>query len=165
MAVTFRFDVNKIAEASHDASVILTPYDGPFLGVDCELLSASERSWKLGLAGDHIMAANNIGPVAVAHTEAKPTASIGGMNPREWRRLMEHFGSNVKTGFKMTWIISRPGLPVDLYEFYGCIMTGDAGEERNSGSLPTTSFEVLMTIPCLNGINLLMGLPYVPFLS
>jgi hypothetical protein len=71
--VKFTFDVNKIAEASHDANIIITP-EGPAennnaspAGVDCELRSASERSWNLALAGDHVMAANNIGPVAVAH--------------------------------------------------------------------------------------------------
>jgi hypothetical protein len=160
-AVKFTFDVNKIAEASHDANVIITPMEGPNTGVDCELRSASERSWNLALAGDHVMGANNIGPVAVAHTEAKPTASVGGMNPREWRRLVEFMG-RVTAGFKLTWIINRPGLTTDTYEFYGCIMTGDAGEERNTGSLPVTSFEVLITVPCLNGINLLTGERYDP---
>ncbi|MBK9263056.1 MAG: hypothetical protein IPM54_25040 [Polyangiaceae bacterium] len=153
--VTFSFDVNRIAEAPHDASVIIIPTGpGPKMGVACKLRSASERNFKLALAGDHIMAANNVGPVAVCHTEAKPQGGIGGLNPREWRRLVGHMGSMLR-GFDSRWIINRPGLPIDEYFFEGCIFTGDWGEERNSGSVPKTAGEFLITRAFLNGKDLL----------
>jgi hypothetical protein len=153
--VTFTFDVNRIAEAAQDAKVILIPRGpGPNEGVECELRSASERNFQLGLAGDHIMAANNVGPVAVAHTEAKPQGGINGVNPREFRRWVEFMGGILR-GFDQRWIINRPGLPVDVYDFEGCIATGDWGEERNAGSLPVTAGEFLITIVKLNGKNLL----------
>jgi hypothetical protein len=100
------------------------------------------------------MAANNVGPVAVAHTEAKPQGGLGGINPREFRRLAEHFGGMMRS-FNMSWVINRPGLPVDEYKFEGCIATGDWGEERNSGSLPVTAGEFLFVKAFLNGLDLL----------
>ncbi len=153
--VTFSFDTQRIAEAPHDASVLIIPTGlGPNQGVACRLRSASERNFKLALAGDHIMAANNVGPVAVCHTEAKPAGGIGGLNPREFRRLAEFMGSMIR-GFNQRWVINRPGLPVDEYFFEGCIFTGDWGEERNSGSLPKTAGEFLITRVFLNGRDLL----------
>jgi hypothetical protein len=154
-SVTVSFETNRIAEASQDAIVTIIPTGpGPNEGIGCVLRSMSERSFKLGLAGDHVMAANNVGPVAVAHTEAKPSGSIGGVNPREWRRLTEHMGGVLRS-FNMPWVISRPGLPTDEYLFEGCIFTGDFGEERNSGSLPVTAGEFLITRAFLNGRDLL----------
>lgn len=153
--VTFVFETNGVAEASHDCRIAITPLGpGPNDGVPCELKSLSERGYKLGLAGDHIMAANNVGPVAVVHTEAKPSGNFGGLNPREWRRLVGHFGGMLRP-FKMTWVIYRPGLPEDEYRFEGCIATGDWGEERNSGSMPVTAGEFLFTQIFLNGVDLL----------
>ncbi len=153
--VTVQFDVNRIAESSQDAIIEIIPTGpGPNEGVGIIIRSASERSFKLGLAGDHIMAANNIGPVAVAHTEAKPSGSMGGLAPREFRRVSEHMGGMLRS-FDQLWTISRPGLPTDIYKHEGCIFTGDWGEERNSGSLPVTAGEFLITIPNLNGKSLL----------
>lgn len=153
--ITFTFETNKIAESPHDAQVIIVPVGpGPNQDTACTLKSASERGFQLGLAGDHVMAANNVGPVAVAHTEAKPQGSLGGINPREFRRLTEFMGGIMRP-FDMRWIINRPGLPVDEYKFEGCIFTGDWGEERNTGSLPVTAGEFLITRAFLNGKDLL----------
>lgn len=153
--VTFTFETGGRGEASTDCSITITPRGtGPNENVDCMLRSASERSFSLGLAGDHIMAANNVGPVAVAHTEAKPQGSFGGLHPREWRRLIEFMGGALR-GFDCKWIINRPGLPVDTYEFIGCIATGDWGEERNTGSLPVSAGDFIFTKALLNGLDLL----------
>jgi len=155
MTISVAFESGRIAEASQDATIELIPTGpGPNEGVGIVIRSASERGFKLGLAGDHIMAANNVGPVAVAHTEAKPSGSFGGIAPREGRRVSEHFGGWLRS-FDQVWTISRPGLPVDVYKFEGCIFTGDWGEERNAGSLPVTAGEFLITRPYLNGKDLL----------
>lgn len=156
--VVFTLETSRRAESSQDASIIIVPTGvGPNVGIPCTIRSASTRSWKLGLAGDHVMAAASIGPIAVAHTEAKPTASVGDMDPREYRRLIEFMGG-VTRDFTMMWVINRPGLPMDMYEFEGCIMSGDGGEERAAGSLPKTSFDVLVTTVRLNGLDIINGI-------
>jgi hypothetical protein len=153
--VTFTFENGGRAEASTDCTVIWIPRGpGPNEGVECILRSASEKSYSLGLAADHIMAGNNVGPVAVAHTEGKPTASIGGLHPREFRRWVEFNGGMLRMG-DLRWIINRPGLPVDTYDMVGCAANGDWGEERNTGSLPGTAGDFVVTRILLNGLDLL----------
>lgn len=154
MAVIFKLENSGKAESSTDRLIIITPTAGPNSGVACELRTATEFSFSLGLAADHVPLGNGIGVAATAHTEAKPQVSLGGIHAREWRRWVEHLGSAL-TPFRMQIVINVPGFAPDEYVFTGCSKSGDWGEERNKGSLPISGGDVLTATATLNGRDML----------
>lgn len=152
--VVVTYETRKIAEAHGDHKWIFTPHTGPNAFVDVEFRTASEVSFSLNVAGDHVMG-SAIGPRAVAHTEAKPGGSLGS-NAREARRIFaDHCGGVLVPG-DLQDVCSRPGLSTDITLFEGVIWTGDVGGmETSSGSIPTSSADFLCVDVKVNGKSLL----------
>lgn len=155
IAIVKNFASQQIAESHGDLIITITPLIGPNAGVACETRSCSEFTLSLQLAGDHVMGNATIGPVAVAHTEAKPQGSINGMNAREQRRILEHMGGAL-VPCDIEANIGRPGLATDVYTCPGAIFTGDfGGLKSSSGSIPTNDADFLCATPKLNGKDLI----------
>lgn len=153
--VIVTYETRKIAEAHGDIKLVFTPHTGTNAGVPVEIRTASEISYSLNVAGDHVMGNGTLGPRAAAHTEVKPGGSLGA-NAREIRRIFATHCGGVLVPGDLQEVISRPGLTTDTVVFEGVIWTGDVGGmESSSGSIPTSSADFICVDVKVNGKTLI----------
>jgi hypothetical protein len=147
---------NRIAESHGDHRWIFTPDTGPNAGTAVEFRTASEISYSLNVAGDHVMGSGTLGPRAVAHTEVKPSGSLSGMNAREAREIFTTHCGGVLVPGTLQDVISRPGLTTVTLTFVGVIWTGDVGGQESSiGSIPTSAADFSCVDVLKNGVSMI----------